>query len=187
VKENRPGISKYFIAIIPPSPIYEEANKWKEFFRDEFHSKGALQSPPHITLHMPFEWKTSKEEILKEALRKFSLEQKPFEISLSNYGCFEPRVIFMAVAENPDLITLQAELFRFCKTELNLFNANRQDKPFHPHLTVASRDLKKSNFPAAWESMKEKKFTSNFLVNELVLLRHDGKLWQAHERFGFAP
>ena len=182
MKENRPGISKYFIAIVPPSPIYEEANKWKGFFRDEFHSKGALQSPPHITLHMPFEWKTIKEDFLKFKLREFCGWHHSFEIKLSNFGCFAPRVIFIQVEENNKLKETQGELFRFCKTHLNLFNANRQDKPFHPHLTVASRDLKKVDFPKAWASVKDQGLIESFSVNDLALLKHNGKNWEIFER-----
>ena len=48
---------QYFVALIPPSPVYEEAQALKEYFREKYNSKAALNSPPHITLHMPFFWK----------------------------------------------------------------------------------------------------------------------------------
>ena len=44
----------YFIAIVPPSPIYEEAFEQKVYFKTKYNSKASLNSPPHITLHMPF-------------------------------------------------------------------------------------------------------------------------------------
>lgn len=47
----------YFIALVLPSPLYEEVTRLKEYFRDRYNSKAALRSPPHITLHMPFKWK----------------------------------------------------------------------------------------------------------------------------------
>ena len=76
----KPGISKYFIALVPPSPVFEQAQQWKEYFKVEFNSKAALNSPPHITLHMPFEWKTAKEELLMEKLATFAQSQKSFEL-----------------------------------------------------------------------------------------------------------
>jgi 2'-5' RNA ligase len=176
------AISKYFIAIVPPSPVYEKANKWKEYFSSEFNSHGALRSPPHITLHMPFEWKTSKEESLKASLKKFTFGIDPFEIKLSNFGCFEPRVIFIQVVENNLLKEMQSSLFKFCKMDLNLFNANRQDKPFHPHLTVAFRDLKKEEFYRAWEKVKGEPFSASFPVQEITLLKQNGKLWEVFEK-----
>ena len=54
----------YFLAIIPPSPLYEEALELKNYFKENYQSKASLNSPPHITLHMPFQWKQEKEEDL---------------------------------------------------------------------------------------------------------------------------
>ena len=62
----------YFLAIIPPSPFYDEALRLKHYFKDEYNSKASLNSPPHITLHMPFEWKEKKEEMLIEKLNLFA-------------------------------------------------------------------------------------------------------------------
>jgi len=183
--KSKPGISKYFIAIVPPSPIHELAIQWKELFKTNFNSKAALNSPPHITLHMPFEWKTSKEESLIDALRNFCTSCQPFELHLNNFGNFPPKVIFIQVMENKFLKDVQASLSRFCKKELNLFNANRLDKPFHPHLTIAFRDLKKSDFNNAWAHTKEQEFDYRFLCTDLALLKHNGKRWEVKMKFGF--
>jgi 2'-5' RNA ligase len=182
----RPGISKYFIAVVPPAPIHEQAWQWKEYFKIEFNSKAALNSPPHITLHMPFEWKTEKEVKLIDQLTIFSATQKPFELELKNFGSFPPRVIFINVVDNHALTQLQASLSRFCKTELNLFNANRLDQPYHPHLTVAFRDLKKTVFPKAWAFVKDLDFDAHFTCQELVLLKRNGKEWQEIKSFTLA-
>jgi 2'-5' RNA ligase len=182
----RPGISKYFIALVPPSPALEQAQQWKEYFKIEFNAKAALNSPPHITLHMPFEWKSAKENVLMEKLDMFAQAQKPFTVELKNFGAFAPRVIFIQVLESIELKTLQSTLTRFCKTGLNLFNANRLDQPYHPHLTVAFRDLKKAVFPKAWDFVKDIPFQQQFLVENLVLLKHDGKQWKARAQFPLA-
>jgi 2'-5' RNA ligase len=179
----KPGISKYFIALVPPSPVYEQAQQWKEYFKVEFSSKTALNSPPHITLHMPFEWKSTKESLLIERLATFTQSQNQFDVELKNFGCFEPRVIFLQVMENKELQTLQSALTRFCKIELNLFNANRLDQPYHPHLTVAFRDLKKAVFPKAWEFVRDLDFNAQFICRELVLLKHDGRVWLQAKTF----
>ena len=180
-----PGLSKYFIALIPPPSVYDLAMQWKEFFKTNFNSKAALNSPPHITLHMPFERKTSKEEMLKTAFQKFSSEQQPFHVQVKNFGCFPPRVIFLQVVENASLHAMQKRLVSFCKLELNLFNANRLDKPFNPHLTVAFRDLKKNDFPKAWELIQTHSFEENFFASQLSLLKRTGHFWTVLENFDF--
>jgi 2'-5' RNA ligase len=180
-----PGKQLYFIALIPPSPFYEEAQLLKEHFRDRYDSKGSLNSPPHITLHMPFQWKEAKEEKLIKALSKFSSGRKSFSVSFNDFSCFAPKVISIDIKPSELLHTLQHELHRLCKTELNLFNAQYRDLPFHPHLTLAFRDLKKDQFPIAWQEFKEKKFSGEFTIDKITLLKHDGKHWKVFHDFHF--
>jgi 2'-5' RNA ligase len=72
---------------------------------------------------------------------------------------------------------LQSKLLRFCKKELNLYNSNYKDQPFHPHLTLAFRDLKKNIYPEAWEEFSQKTFTADFVVEKFMLLKHNGRVW----------
>ena len=180
-----PGTSLYFIALIPPPPLLEEAQLLKEYFRDQYNSKASLNSPPHITLHMPFQWKEAKEEKLVTALNTFSIGKNPFAISFNNFACFAPRVIYIDVNASESLATLQRALHRFCKVELNLFNAQYRDLPFHSHLTLGFRDLKKDQFSLAWQEFQEKKFSGEFTINKITLLKHDGRQWQRFRDFDF--
>lgn len=180
-----PGTELYFIALIPPSPVFDELQMLKEYLRDHYHSKAALKSPPHITLHMPFEWKEAKEEKLITALHGFSTGKKPFTISFHNFSCFEPRVIYLDIKPSESLTSLQAELHRFCKINLNLFNARYRDFPFHPHLTLAFRDLKKDAFANAWAEFREKKYSADFLADKIILLKHNGNHWTPFREFHF--
>lgn len=183
IPDSRKKEALYFIAIIPPSPIYEEALKLKNYFKDNFQSKASLNSPPHITLHMPFQWKEAKEELLIQSLKVFANSQTSFEIALQNFNCFQPRVIYIDVVPNEPLSSLQRELHRFVKRELAIFNANYKDHPFHPHITLAFRDLRKQHFSKAWEEFKDRKFDARFTVNAIVLLKHNGKEWSPLNSF----
>jgi 2'-5' RNA ligase len=173
----------YFIAIIPPQPVYDEVWKFKNYCKDQYHSKASLNSPPHITLHMPFRWKEEKEDILRKKLSTFGLSCAAGGIQLLNFGAFPPRVIYIDVVKNYWLENIQQELRQFCKRELNLFNANYKEHPFHPHLTIAFRDLKKPQFFKAWEEFKGKEFQASFSVSEITLLKHDQKEWRVLESF----
>lgn len=177
------SVNLYFVAIVPVSPIYEQAQDLKLYFRDHYNSKASLNSPPHITLHMPFRWKEKKETELTTALQQFTQDQPSFDLQLKNFSCFSPKVIFIDVETNPMLNTLQKELHRFCKRSLNLFNADYKEQPFYPHLTLAFRDLKKPNFHNAWEEFKEKEFNATFKVEHITLLKHTGKVWLPFQQF----
>ena len=168
----------YFIAIIPPESLYSEALALKQHFKNQYNSQAALNSPPHITLHMPFKWKEGKEAALINRLEMFAEKQKPFEMRLNSFRAFEPRVIFIDVIKDDALTDLQKSLKRFCKIELNLFNADYKEFAYHPHVTLAFRDLKKPEFYKAWGELKEKKLEANFTVSSIALLKHDGEEWK---------
>jgi len=176
----------YFMAIVPPPPVYEEALQLKVYFRDNFHCKASLNSPPHITLHMPFQWKEKKEGELENVMEEFASDLKPFTLKLKNFSCFSPKVIFIDVETNAQLTELHRNLHTLCKRKLNLFNANYKEQPFYPHLTLAFRDLKKPAFHKAWEEFKDKEFKADFHVERITLLKHTGKVWQVHKDFSFS-
>jgi 2'-5' RNA ligase len=166
--------NKYLVSILPPEPLATGIYAVKEYVRDQYKSKASLNSPAHITLHMPFEFDNED-----KLLTKFKeLEVKPFRIDLKDFGCFKPRVIFIAVKENPQLEATQRMVTDFCKQELNVFNADYKDQPFHPHITLAFRDLKKDAFQVAWNEFKTKSYEGSFECRHISLLKHDGKFWR---------
>lgn len=173
----------YFIALVPPSPIYEEALQFKQYFKDHYNSKASLNSPPHITLHMPFQWREDKETELMTHLEDFTGNFSPVRVGLENFSSFPPRVIFINVIKTPELEQLQKKLQQFCKKELNLFNANYKEQPFHPHITLAFRDLKKPNYHLAWKEFGVKEYRSEFTAKAITLLKHNGRVWQVHKDF----
>jgi len=167
-------LNKYLIAILPPEPFASEIYKLKEYFRDKYNSKASLNSPAHITLHMPFEFGNKK-----KLLAKFKeLSVGSFTIELKDFGCFAPRVIFIGVKRNSDLESSQRKVTDFCKKELDVFNGDYKDQPFHPHITLAFRDLRKNVFPAAWSEFESKTYEATFECRHISLLKHDGKFWR---------
>lgn len=177
--------SRYFLAIIPPVPISERVMEIKTFFRDQYNCKAPLRSPAHITLHMPFLFKTGKEAELQTKLKEVALSCPGFKIRLNGFGAFEPRTIFIEVEKNEALMSFQRDLSAFNRRQLGLFNTNYKDHGYHPHMTVAFRDLKKSLFPQAWSEFREREFEASFEVSSFWLLKHNGKVWQAHTECPF--
>lgn len=175
---------KYFIAIIPPEPVFAEIEKIKLEISQKYNNKSSLRSPAHITLHMPFEMKAEKEETLIQKISEFKFTS-PFNVVLKNYSCFEPKVIFIDVEKNETLNTLQKELVFHIKSNLNIFNQYEDKRAYHPHVTIAFRDLKKSDFYLANEEYKTRSFSAEFPVNSFFLLKHTGKIWLPLKEFSF--
>lgn len=176
----------YFIAVIPPEPVLSDAAKWKQHFADTYHSKAALKSPPHITLHMPFKWREDREDRIFETVEKSLAGYQSFELALHGFGAFKPRVIFIHIADNEPLNIIHDSIKKHVKTELNIFNADHKDRGFNPHLTLAFRDLKKSMFFQAWKEFENKNYEATFLVDAVTLLKHNGKSWDSYKNFGLS-
>ncbi len=173
----------YFIAVVPPEPIFGEVVELKKYFEAHHRSKAALRSPPHITLHMPFKWPLKKEKKLLSAIQSTEFSVQPFPVALDGFDSFPPRVIFVNVAKSEPLSLLQKAVKAVLKRSLNIFNADYKDRPYHPHMTVAFRDLRKSEFHKAWPEFENKGYKATFNCNSFWLLKHDGKKWERFIEF----
>lgn len=175
----------YFIAIVPPEEIASEITKIKEYFAENHRSKHALKSPPHITFHMPFWWKNKREEELINFMQSFCKDKKAFQVTLHNFNSFGKRVIFVDVEKNEAMEDLYNQLTHAIKKNLQITNQAYQDRPFHPHMTVAFKDLRPSEFNSAWPLFAEKQLHFSFNVDHLALLKHNGQRWLPHGQFPF--
>ncbi|SDQ85925.1 2'-5' RNA ligase [Chryseobacterium soldanellicola] len=159
----------YFIAIYPPQQIIDEIRVFKEDFALHFNNSKALKNDAHITLFPPFSRETALENDIFEAFRKINTYVPSFEILLNGFGSFpNPKnpVIFVKPEENNDLKNLYLKV----KERFNFIN-----RSFTPHVTVGYRDLSYENYLKAWEIYKDKEYKTKFLVDKILLLRHDGK------------
>lgn len=165
-----------------PEPIQSEIEALKQELFEQFGLKGALRSPSHITLHRPFEWKEEKESVLIDTLQKF--ETGPaFKLELKNFNCFSPRVIYVDVLKNEFLVELHKRLKYYAQENLKLLNEVEDMRGFHPHATIAFRDLRKNKFEEVWMRFKERTYQANFEVNGFSLLRLESK-WEEIYFFG---
>ncbi|PJJ68281.1 2'-5' RNA ligase [Chryseobacterium geocarposphaerae] len=159
----------YFIAIYPPQSIIEEINGFKKDLAINFANSKALKNEAHITLCPPFDREAELENDIHEAFQKINTDLLPFEVILNGFGSFpNPKnpVLFVQPEENENLRQLQLnvkEKFNFRKYS------------FNPHLTVGYRDLTYENFIKAWGIYQNKSYKTKFLVDKILLLRHDGK------------
>ncbi|MBX2870802.1 MAG: 2'-5' RNA ligase family protein [Saprospiraceae bacterium] len=171
----------FFIAILPPRDLQQEVTSFKEYASTHFNSKHALRSPPHITLISPFRWPVADRNSLNRFLDSFRFLSSPFDLKLQDFDCFAPRVIFVDVKTEPLLVEMQEQL----KTEIERALGVEHKGPFgfHPHMTIAFRDLEQSVFPQAWAYFSEQSYLRTFTVENLTLLRHQVDGWQVEGSF----
>lgn len=177
--------SLFFVALLPPQEMQDQATEIKQYFAERYHSRHALKSPPHITLQPPFEWHPDNIEGLEAVLRDFATTQKGVPITLSGFAAFAPRVIYINVLKTPELLALQSELMSQMEAALGIVDPVSKKRPFAPHMTVAFKDLTRQNFKAAWPEFQDKPLQFEFTGTHLTLLMHDGKRWNIKQEFPF--
>ena len=163
------------LAILPSEEISEKVKDWKSFMLQEYGCKVALKSPAHITLIPPFHVSKENTDQLKTFMQPFAEHFKTFSIALHHFSTFPPRVIFVKVVENETLSQVKEDL------EEELISAGfpikTEQRAFHPHITIANRDLQKKDFKPAWEMFSSKTYHADFVADAITILQHDGVQW----------
>lgn len=172
----------YFIAIVAPAHIDKQVLIWKKYMEQQFGCKVALRSPAHIALVPPFNMPAEKEGILSGHLSLFAGAEKNFSVQLQNFDSFAPRVIFVNVVADDRLLQIKSRLDEYL-VPLKDFSFKKEQRPFHPHITIANRDLAKKDFRKAWEHFAGLKYIAEFQAGSLSLLRHNNKEWEIASTF----
>lgn len=177
-------LTLYFLALIPPEALRKSVKSLKEEMRDRFGAGHALKSPAHITLQMPFKRPEAQENEMMAHLAAFSAEESAFKVDLSGFDCFAPRVIYVRVSRHEPIVQLHKRLQAYLLGSMN-FSQEEVGSRFHPHLTIATRDLRKEAFHQAWRAFESRPFAASFLADSLYLLKHNGKHWDIYRQFLF--
>lgn len=177
---------RFFIALLPPVEVQQCVNQIKQHFEQVYHSRAAQKSPPHVTLHPPFEWNLEDRLTLEQNLQQFAQTHPPVPVTLDGFAAFRPRVIYINVLKTPELLAVQKNLMAYLESSLDIVHEASKNRAFSPHLTVAYRDLTKENFYRAWPEFMQQQLHFEFTVPQLTLLIHNGKLWEISQEFAFA-
>ncbi len=168
--------SMYFVALVCPPALDEKVLRFKNWMKAQFGCVVALRSPGHITLVPPFWLEEWREAELHEALRSFTGNIDEVDISLDGFSHFDKRVLFVQVKDNSPLGELRADVGSHF---IELFGEIiKEDKrPFHPHITIANRDMKPGDFEKAWSHFSQKEFKETFRATTISLLKLKSGKW----------
>lgn len=168
--------SMYFLAVLCPAPIDKKVQIHKLWMRDHFGCTVALKSAAHITLIPPFWMETTSEELLIQTLRHLQTSIPAFQIQLNGFSHFSNRVLFVAVNENHQLGSLRKAVEdHFIQPFHDIIKPD--DRPFHPHVTIANRDIKPGDFIKAWDHFKRLPFAEEFEATTVSLLKLGPGIW----------
>ena len=170
------GSQMHYIALVAEEPILTEIAQFKDEMLEQFGCRAAMKSPAHITLIPPFYWSRGMQKILMDTFRGFRSEVEELDIRVNGFGHFKRNVLFAAPEHNVPLLQLQRDCVDYFRPLLG--DKIAEKRPFHPHITIANRDLKSEDFDRAWEMFQNRPYIREWTVDKLSLLQHDGSRWQ---------
>lgn len=173
--------TRFFIALIPPQAVQDYADRTIQELTERFQTRTA-KAPPHVTLQPPFLWEFEQVFELENRLRQFAQTRSPVPVTISGFGAFAPRVLYLNVLKTPELLALQAVLIQDLE-QIGIRDPKNKQRGFSPHLTVASRNINKPIFKAAWAELQARSVEFEFVSNRLILLIHEGQRWQVRSEF----
>jgi 2'-5' RNA ligase len=169
-------MTMYFVALVLPDELNHEILKWKHYMHERFQCSVGLKSPAHITLVPPFWLDEAKENNLLADLNNIVENHHPFTIKTKNFSVFKPRTIFIDVEKNEALGNLKEKVDLSFKNK-ELYSIKTDNRPFHPHITIATRDLFKKSFYEAWPVFEKERFEKKWQAAGISVLRHNKKNW----------
>jgi 2'-5' RNA ligase len=167
----------YFVAVVCPPDLNEKVLVFKQWMKDRFGCIVAMRAPAHITLLRPFWLEVERENELQQLLQSIKTNTTFFELELNGFSSFTNRVIFINVKETLALSELRLAAENVFADHLGSL-IKREYRPFHPHITIANRDLKPASFEKAWPHFSAREFSEKFVNESVCLLKlNDGK-WE---------
>jgi 2'-5' RNA ligase len=175
----------YLLALLPPEPVFSQTWALKQEVHTLTGSRNAVRLPPHITLLPPMREAADFEQACAAALTAFTAGETAFEVGLDGFAWFGDRTLFVRVSEGAALRAFHARLLAWCAAHLP--QVRPENRPYTPHLTLATRDLPPAQVPQLRQLFGGRAYTAAFVVQQLTLFRHDGQVWQPRATFELGP
>ncbi|AWH84226.1 hypothetical protein HYN59_03460 [Flavobacterium album] len=170
----------YFIALIPHDTVSDEVTAFKNDFAQNYSSSRALKSMPHITLKAPFKLEAREHDSLLEWFENLRPEKEPFTVELEDFGSFDNKnnpVIYVKPVMTPKLEGLQKAILKGFEFAYPHISIPYTERNFHPHMTIAYRDLTPEQHARAMDIYQHKKYSASFSADRFYLLQHNGQKW----------
>lgn len=170
----------HFIGVLLPEDITLTLEDCRRYMNEVYGCKSGHGTPIHVTLVPPFrlqeEYSTADliSAIEKEVLPK-GLD---FTAHIDNFDAFGDRTLFANVIAGDAWTKLRD------KTVQAIINTcpgctKKDKKPFHPHATVANRDIPTGIMTKALQVMNELNLAEDFPVDNITIFERKGNRWEA--------
>lgn len=169
------SLLRVFCAVELPVDVRARAAGHAERLREQFpEARASWPRAENLHLTLKFIGEIAEERVreLSQAAERAAQTLEPFNLEIEGAGAFpprgSPRILWLGVKDSSgSLVSLQARLEDECAAT----GFKRDERPFHPHLTLArlrapqgARELAKRHQEIGFEAIE-------FIVGELVVMR----------------
>lgn len=186
---------RLFVAIELPAPVRRKLIEHIARIRSQVpdaHASWLREDNLHLTLKFLGDTPVTNVEGLAQAAKRAASKVEPFEVVVGDCGVFpprgQPRVLWLGIKDPSGQLAL---LHRTLEDECTSAGFPREERPFHPHLTIA-RIRRPHDSRHLAEVHKEIGFEpESVLASELALirseLRSEGSRHTAISRHALSP
>ncbi|MGQ2984448.1 2'-5' RNA ligase family protein [Flavobacterium sp.] len=175
-----PRENLYFIALLPHEAISDEITAFRQDLAQNYNSSRALRNMPHITLKAPFKLDGREHGTLLKWFEGIRPNTGVFNVELEDFGSFDNKnnpVIYVKPLMTPQLEALQLSVINAFENNYPEIGIHYVERKFHPHMTIAYRDLTPEQYERAMDVYQHKKYNATFRADRFFLLKHDGEQW----------
>ena len=183
--DDSANVGLFFLALLPPQEIRDELREWQHWTAKNFQVRSPLLSPPHVTIYPPVRWPLAALAAWKNSLKDFASNHAEFSVTVEGFNHFDKEVIFAHVEQSPPIMDFQKSFIRYWTESLGA-KSPKHANSYHPHITLAFRNLTPVSFTGIWEKFGSLPYTRQFNAKEMVLLKHQTTGWEIEERFTLA-
>ena len=167
--------SLFFFAIPLPEQLKSEIQVITEEISEKYQTRKALNSEPHITIIPPFWYPNTKTDTLKNVITHVSKFTWDFPIELDGYNTFPRNVLFIEVLMSEDLQLCHDQTYNCLPRDL--FYKIKRYPSYHPHITIAFKDIGNNEFAEAKREYLPLEFSRIFNFESIALYKHNGRSW----------
>lgn len=171
------------VAIVPPEPLFSFIREEQQYIADTWGPKKALRVPPHLTLLPPISVNEAELIVLESILKDAASSHKAFMLRVNGYDAFSPKVIFIKPNYPKALHLLYTDIIDTVIARIPHVMNKYPDDTFHPHFTIAYRDLEPDIFRDVWKYFKNKKAKFTVPIQDISIFDKSDVGWTIGKKF----
>ena len=187
-KNNRGGANlpqqTHFIGVLLPEDITLTLEDCRRYMREAYGCKSGHATPIHVTLVPPFQLpdEYSTEDLARAIEDDVLPKGLGFTGHIDNFDAFGDRTLFANVVKDEKWTALRDAVYS--AVVMAAPGCTKKDsRPFHPHISVANRDIPAGVMTDALQVMNELNLAEDFPVDNITIFERQNGKWVSAVEF----